>query len=52
LRRAGETFFCLSLLFLVVQSLTILNLLFIVFFAGVAMGRLVLHRKVALPCDH
>lgn len=40
LRRAGEMFFCVSLLFLLVQSLTILNLLFIVFLSGAAMGRL------------
>jgi hypothetical protein len=44
LRRAGETFFCLSLLFLLAQSLTILNLLYIVFFAGMAFGRLALYR--------
>jgi len=47
LRRAGETFFCLSLLFLVVQSLTILNLLYIVLFAGMALGRLTLQRRSA-----
>ncbi len=40
LRRAGETFFCLSLLFLVAQSLTILNLLFLALFAGAGLGRL------------
>ena len=47
LRRAGETFFCLSLLFLVVQSLTILNLLYIVLFAGMALGCLTLQRRSA-----
>lgn len=46
LRRAGESFFCISLLFLVAQSLLILNLLFIALFAGVAMGRLALKRTV------
>lgn len=40
LRRVGETFFCLSLLFLVAQSLTILNLLYIALFAGVSIARL------------
>ena len=47
LRRAGETFFCLSLLFLLAQSLTILNLLYIVLFAGMALGRLTLQRRSA-----
>ena len=44
LRRAGETFFCLSLLFLLVQSLTILTLLYMVLFAGMALGRLAFRR--------
>lgn len=44
LRRAGETFFCLCLLFLLVQSLTILTLLYTVLFAGLAMGRLAFRR--------
>lgn len=48
LRKSRETFFCLSLLFLLVQSLTILNLLFIALFAGVAMGRLSLKKSAAL----
>ena len=52
LRRTGETFFCLSLLFLAAQSLTILNLLYVALFAGVAMGRLVLHRKGAFQGKH
>jgi hypothetical protein len=40
LRRSGETFLCLALLFLVVQSFTIINLLFLALFAGVALGQL------------
>lgn len=40
LRQAGETFYSLSLLFLVVQSMWVLNLLYITLFAGVALGRL------------
>lgn len=45
LRGTGETFFCLSLLFLMMQSLTILNFLQVALVAGVAMGRLTLHQK-------
>jgi len=40
LRRAGERFLCLSLLFLVVQSLTILTLQFMVMFAGISLAKL------------
>lgn len=40
LRRTGETFMCLGLLFLIFQSFTLLNLLFIALFAGVGLGRL------------
>lgn len=39
LRRAGETFLCLSLLFLTLQSLTILTMQFIVLFAGISSAR-------------
>ena len=45
LRRARENFFCLGLIFLVAQSLTILNFLYIALFAGVALGRLALRRE-------
>lgn len=48
LRRAGETFLCLSLLFLVLQSFTILVLLFVALFAGVGLGRLQ-RRKERFP---
>lgn len=40
LRNAGETYLCLALLFLIMQSFTILTLQFIVMFAGVALARL------------
>ncbi|WP_417241072.1 MULTISPECIES: hypothetical protein [Pseudomonadota] len=40
LRRAGERFLCLSLLFLAVQSFTILTLQFMVMFAGIGLARL------------
>lgn len=40
LRQAGETFLCLGLLFLTVQSLTVLTLQFIVVFAGMGLSRL------------
>lgn len=40
LRKARLTFFCLSLMFLLAQSLTILTLLYLSLFAGAAMGRL------------
>lgn len=40
LRYANENFFCVSIIFLVAQSFSILNLLFLVLFAGAAMGRL------------
>lgn len=45
LRRRGETFLCLALLFLTTQSLTILTLQFMVLFAGVGTGRLALARQ-------
>lgn len=45
LRRQGETFLCLALLFLTVQSLSILTLHFMVLFAGVGTGRLALARQ-------
>lgn len=45
LRRRGETFLCLVLLFLTMQSLTILTLHFMVLFAGVGTGRLALARQ-------
>lgn len=46
LRRSGETFMCLALLFVTTQSLTILTLQFMVLFAGVGTGRLALaHRR-------
>lgn len=40
LRRAGEMFLCLGLLFLTLQSLTLLTLQFTVVFAGLGLGRL------------
>lgn len=40
LRKAGETYLCLALLFLTVQSFTILTMQFIVLFAGVGIARL------------
>jgi len=46
LRFAGETFFSLALLFLVMQSFSLLTLLYIALFAGVAMGRLAARRSV------
>ena len=46
LRRAGETFLCLAILFLAIQSATILTLQFIVLFAGIATARLAKHRIV------
>lgn len=42
LRRANESFLCLSLIFLIAQSLTIINFHYIVLFAGMALGRLTL----------
>ena len=45
LRRHGETFLCLALLFLTMQSVTILTLHFMVLFAGVGTGRLTLARQ-------
>ena len=48
LRRAGETFLSLSLLFLLAQSLTILNLLYLALFSGIAMGQLALYWRQGL----
>lgn len=45
LRRCGETFICLALLFLTMQSMTILTLHFMVLFAGIGTGRLALARQ-------
>jgi len=45
LRRAGEHFLCLALLFVTVQSLTILTVPFMVFFAGLGTARLVVRRQ-------
>ena len=45
LRKAGETFLCLSLMFLILQSLTILTLQFVVIFAGVSIARLQVKRR-------
>lgn len=49
LRKAGETYLCLALLFLVIQSFTILTMQFMVMFAGVALGRIAQLRSVAQP---
>jgi len=46
LRRAGEHFLCLALLFVTVQSLTILTAPFMVFFAGLGIARLGARCKV------
>lgn len=45
LRRAGEHFLCLALLFVTVQSLTILTVPFMVFFGGLGTARLVVRRQ-------
>lgn len=44
LRQAGETFLCLALLFVVIQSLTILTLPWIILFAGLGLARLAVRR--------
>lgn len=40
LRTQGETYLCLALLFLVMQSFTIITMHFMVFFAGIAIAKL------------
>lgn len=45
LRHAGERFLTLALIFLLAQSLSVLNMHFIIFFAGVGLGKLHLSAK-------
>lgn len=47
LRQAGERFLCLALLFVTIQSLTILTLHWMVLFAGVGTARLVIKRAAS-----
>lgn len=47
LRRSGEKFLCLALLFVVLQSFTIQSLTFVVMLAGVASAKLVQRQRVA-----
>lgn len=49
LRQVGEQFLCLALLFVTIQSLTILTLHWMVLFAGVGAARLVMKRAVSPP---
>jgi hypothetical protein len=46
LRQAGETFLCLSLLFVTIQSFTILTLPFMALFAGIGIARLALPSSI------
>lgn len=45
LRRAGETFLCLALLFVTVQSLTIITLHWMVLFAGLGLARVTVWQR-------
>lgn len=55
LRFAGEHFLCLALLFVTLQSITILTLQWMVFFAGIGAARLVMaarERRGHMPGTH
>ncbi|MGP6088754.1 hypothetical protein [Antarctobacter jejuensis] len=51
LRQAGERFLCLALLFVTIQSLTILTLQWMILFAGVGAARLVARRAAPSSVD-